>query len=528
MNRKEEIKNAIDELHLRNRSDFESLARKVINTPTELQYNIPQLIASQSRAKTLMLEWGRGTGKTTFIGDRLRQLVFSMPRSTGLFIGPTYQFILTRILPSLIQGLEIQGLYQNLHYFVGKPPPRSWRSSWGVAYQPPERFDRYITFFNGTGVHLISHDVPGDGRGLNTDWIIGDEAALLDAAKLQENTDPTLRGTWTSGFNHRALFGSKLYVSSTPLTQKGRWFTDFADKALAEPDRIQFISADCRHNLHNLRPGYLAEARRSAYAHWVFEAEYLNVRPKTVQDGFYALLDEDIHAYTNYNYDHYHDLKVVEDCRGDADLAFDQPITLGVDWGATINCCVACQVQGNELRALKNFYALGENKETQYDLLDKFIQYYSHHRQKLVYLHYDKTGNNMTGITKLNRAQLAKQQLEAKGWRVALMTRGQANPEHEKKHVVWSIILKEDNPRFPVFRINRGNCRELWISMTNASVKASGTGRIQKDKSSERSSHNRQYATDLSDAMDTVVYDLFADLLHRSGAFLLESQVNVR
>jgi len=285
--------------------DYESLIRQVENRQRMVQLNLPQMAAYMSVAKVLMLVWGRGTGKTTILGAKLKQRVESMPRSTGLFIGPSYKLILTRILPSLIHGLEMFGLYENLHYFIGRQPPRAWRSSWGQAYERPRDVTRYITFWNGAGIHLVSQDVPGDGRGLNSDWIVADEMLLMSPDKLEENTDPTLRGTNTREFLNAPGFGSKTYMTSMPLSQEGMFVLDYEEKAMQNPKGTNFIMADCRSNLHNLRPGYLKEAKENALAEWIFNAEYLNVRPRLVRDGFYPLLNADVHGYESYNYDFY-------------------------------------------------------------------------------------------------------------------------------------------------------------------------------------------------------------------------------
>ena len=259
-----QLKARIKMLNETGSGDFQSLLREAGQHRKLVTLNMPQMLASRARAKTLALEWGRGTGKTTMRGERWLKIITEMPRSTGLFIGPTYQFILTRIIPSLVQGLEMFGLYKDLHYFIGKEPPRSWRKDWGTAYQPPEKLNRYITFYNGVGVHLISHDVAGDGRGLNSDWIDGDEAGILKGDNLQENTDPTLRGTNTRAFEGSSFFGSKFYTTSTPLTQEGQWFIDLEEKAIQNPQLFQFIKATCKWNLDNLREGYLEEAEAAA------------------------------------------------------------------------------------------------------------------------------------------------------------------------------------------------------------------------------------------------------------------------
>ncbi|MCB0597757.1 MAG: hypothetical protein KDD28_27005 [Phaeodactylibacter sp.] len=518
------IRGAIERLQANASSDYESLIREVEDRRHVLQLNLPQLVASRSLSRILVMEWARGTGKTTFLGLRLKQLIESMPRSTGLFIGPTYKLILTRILPSLIQGLELVGLYENLHYFIGQQPPRSWRSSWGRPNQPPRDYGRCIIFWNGTIIHLVSQDVPGDGRGLNSDWIVGDEAALLSKDKMEQNTDPTLRGTNTDLYKSEPLFGSKTYMSSTPLTQEGSWMLEFEEKAISKPSEVNFISADCRENLHNLRPGYLKDARLSSLATWVFLAEYFNVRPKMIKDGFYPLLDAQAHGYDAYDYNHYQKVGQASDCRGDGDLVKGQPIILGVDWGASINCLTANQHLRslNEYRTLKDFYVLGADQKTQDDMFSKFHEYYKYHQSscKDISLYCDASGTHKTGITKLTRAQLAQRQLTDLGWNVQIRTLTGSNPLHEAKYLLWNMLLSGQHAdTFPSYRINRSNARDTWVSMRYARAKKSRTGSIQKDKSSERSnSIPRQHATDLSDANDSPLYGLFSHLLRYVGA----------
>jgi hypothetical protein len=518
------IQEEIDRLHHRGSGDFQRLVRQVAKNKKEVRLNIPQIVAASSTAKYLLLEWGRGTGKTTMRGFRYAQILREMPRSTGLLIGPSYQFLLTRILPSLEQGLEMFGIHKNLHYFVGKQPPPSWRKSWVYAYQSPDKFDRYITFWNGVGIHLISHDVPGDGRGLNADWADGDEAALLDPSKIQENTDPTLRGTNAQAFDKSHFFGSRFYSSSTPLTPEGAWFTDYEAKALSDPKQINFIYATCEYNKHNLRKGYIEVAERDAYAPWVFEAEYKNKRPKFTKDGFYPLLDPDIHCYSDFDYMHYTKVGQREDCRGDRDLTKGVPLIVAMDFGAAINCLTINQhlKSINLYRTLKDMYVLGSDQKIQDDLMQNFHEYYQYHQAScdIIYLYYDRSGNHRTGNTRKTRAEQAATYLRKKGWKVQLCTIGMNNPDHELKHILWNAILQEKDPRLPKYRMNKDNCRNLYISMRHAKTKQS-RGIIQKDKSSEKSSKiQRQHATDLSDANDMPIFDLFYKILTGYSSYL--------
>jgi hypothetical protein len=525
---KEQIRQAIDRLHERSSGDFQTLLRQVKKRQRKIQLNIPQAVAAVAPQKQLYLEWGRGTGKTTFRGYRWSQRLRQMPRSTGLFVGPSYQFILTRILPSLQQGLEMFGLYEGLHYFIGREAPRSWRNEWGKAFQPPKKYDRYISFYNGMGVHMISQDVPGDGRGLNSDWIDGDEAGLLSPDKLQENTNPTLRGTNVNALKDAPLFGSKDYTSSTPLTPEGVWFTNAEQVSRENPHQVAFISATCEYNMHNLRKGYLKEAKQDAYADWVYRAEYLNIRPSFTSNAFYSLLSEEQHAYTNYDYNFYRLPGQKPDCRGDADLVAGLPLILGVDWGAAINCLSVGQylASSNEHRILKDMHVLGDDQKIQDDLFDDLANYYQHHDCKRIELWYDPTGNIATGHTRRTRAEQARRTLESHGFSVTLMTTSRTNPEHASKHFIWERLLREDQLHLPRIRINKANCPNLWISMRNTRTKTGRNGEVKKDKSSEKKkSILRQHATDLSDANDAAVVGRYGHLMQYSGGLLPDDSV---
>lgn len=528
----EQIKLAIANLHDNDKSDYETLIRQVDNHYKKVTLNLPQMMASMSKAKMLMLEWGRGTGKTTMRGIRWNKMLKEMPRSTGLFIGPSYTFLLSRIIPSLVQGLEMFGIYKDLHYFIGKPPPRKWRNSWGQAYQPPEKYNHYGTFWNGMGAHLISHDIKGDGRALNTDWIDGDEAALLDPRKLQENTDPTLRGTRKQALEDSDFFGSKFYSSSTPLTPEGMWFVEYEEKALADPEKITFISATSAYNKHNLRDGFLEEAKRDAYAEWVYKAEYENVRPKFTKNMFYGQLDADIHAYSNdtSSFDFHDNVLLGKDCRKDADLVKGVPLILGVDWGAAINCLTVNQHLRSikEYRTIKSMFVLGEDQKIQDDLIRDFNDYYQYHKDtcKTIYLWYDGSGNHRTGNTRITRAEQARKLLREFGWEVHLMTSTKNNPMHSEKHLLWEAMLRGDHPQLPLYRINKQNAPECWLSMRFAKVAIGRNGEIKKDKSSEKSTKiQRQHATDLSDSNDSPIHGMFYRLLHYSSHKLPEMSI---
>lgn len=489
--------------------------------------NLPQAVLFTSNALVKVAEFGRGTGKTTYRGAHWSEIIREMPRSSGALPASTYKDMLSNIVPSLIQGLEMFGYYEGLHYFIGERPPRNWRNSWGTAYQPPKGgFDHYITFWNGTGAHMLSQDLKGDGRGLNIDWLDVDEAAKLDGSRLQQDVEPTLRGTNVRAFKKSKYFGSRFISTSAALEEEGTWYQQYEEQALYNPKKYLFVKATSHHNAANLRPGFLEEAKENAYSETVYLAEYENVRPNIVKDGFYPLLDARVHAYNDYNYKFITRVGQELDCRGDNDLVRGQPLIIAADFGAAINSCSTNQFLRsiNEYRTLKSMYALGEDKKIQDDLYDTWHKYYLPHQASCpeVYFWYDNQGNAATGNTRYTRAQQVQKQLNAKGWKVQLMTTGQTNVLHDLKYVLFIRILSEKDPRYPKYRINKGNAPELWISMRLAKARKSPTGLIQKVKNSEKKGSKlpRQHATDLSDANDTALWGMFGYLVNGFGGSL--------
>jgi hypothetical protein len=473
-----------------------------------ITYNIAQMMLRIALPlyKTIHLEWGRGTGKSTALGGVIKRIILDMPRSSTMLIGESYQQILTRTLPSTVLGLEQHGLIQNVHYFIGRSAPRSW--GWPQAYQPPKDYSRYIQFWNGSGIHLVSQDKKGDGRGLNTDAQIGDEAALLNKDLLDENTSPTLRGSNTKAFKGKVMFGKSVFASSTPLTLEGKWFTDFEQLAYSNPKEYYFLKANYRCNLENLREGYIEDAKRNTIP-WIFDAEYENIRPNRTTGSYYALLNEKKHTYLDWNYDHYTGMDSTKNSKGDKDCHPRLPLEIGLDFGAVINSCVVNQelLSSKEQKALKSFYVLGDNEQTQDDLADELCDYYEPHQEKVIYMWYDNDGNNRTGNSKLTKSEQFADRLRSKGWIVHMMTEGGANMSHDLKHRLWEVLLRGDHPDLPAYSMNRSNCSDLYLSMSNAkAIVDHSTGRTRKNKSSERSKKvPRQWATDLSDAQDSII-----------------------
>ena len=512
------IRAEIARVHARNSGDWQTLMRQTSESYATIQYNLAQLLAISipNTVKHLDLEWGRGTGKTTVMATFSRRIAQDMPRGCGQWVVPTYQKFLTEIIPAFIHSMEMQGLYKDLHYFIGRKPPAAWR--WPEPYKPPLRYDNFVTMWTGFGFYLLSQDVPGAGRGLSTDCEFADEAAMLSLKKMEENSTPSIRGSNIRALGGKRWFDFRLKATSTPLTEEGAWFIAREDQALLRPDLHQFHKANCVCNMHNLKADYLSEARRNATDDETFKAEYLNIRPRFTRGGFYALLDADRHAYrAEWRGDALYLPDAKADSRGDGDVRTDQRLILGMDFGAAINSLVVCQQHGNEFRALRNFFSKGSAGETQDDCIGAFCQHYKPHEKREIWFMYDATGNHATGNTKQSKAEQAAQLLRDRGWSVRMMTVYGTNPRHFEKYRLWERIFEEKDPRLPVFRINRDHAKECFISMSRAKSKKGPNGEIKKWKGQERVNNpNRELATDLSDAVDNPVFVLYSQIMQNS------------
>jgi len=486
-----------------------------------ITYNIAQAGFILNHKKINVFEGGRGIGKSTIMGKVMALQVNAMPRGTGVLVGSTFVQILTRTLPSTIRGLEMHGLYKDLHYFVGRRAPKEF--NFPEPFEPPLDYKHCIHFYNGFVYRMVSQDRPGSGRGINSDCILGDEAALLDKTDLDDSVVATCRGTNPEAFRHSKYYCSQFYFTSTPTTQAGEWIYEIEDLANKEPEKYSYTIAPSIFNIHNLGSDYFRHLKKTMYpARW--DAEIMCKRNKKIIERFYPLLNMKRHGYSSYDYDYVDTTFDVDnlpdyyeqDCRIDADLNVYQELLIGLDFGAAINSLVVGQMDEatNTLNLINNLFVLGIDDQILDDLADKFVAYYKYHNRKVVQVFYDNTGNNSQANSRYTLTEEFCAILRKAGWTAIPKTKGGSNPNHEQKYRLWSKCLQEkdngENRKLPYIRINANNCKELVVSMENAPAKKSGKGLIQKDKSSERrlKGAKRIQATDLSDAADTLVYGI--------------------
>lgn len=485
----------------------------------EIVYNWAQEVFIASPQSFIMLEWSRGAGKTIALSRRSIDCVFQMPRSSGAIVGSTFAQLKNFTMPSLLKGLAIHQYYKDIHYVVGKAPPKNWPQ----PYSPPLDYRNVISWINGTCQIFVSQDESASsGRGPSYDWIIGDEAALLKQKKFMEDVFLSTRGNLYQVANYPdgsweyykdcSLHQSVALATTTPVTLEGQWVLEYEELAKLYPDKYAFWRADARVNVHNLGDDYF-ERQKEILPDFIYDAEVLNKRISKIENGFYPSLDESIHCYNSFDNEYYLDLKsgLKPTCIGDNDLDPNEPLIVSIDFGANINCLIASQASEVEHRFLKNFYVLSP-KIIDNLIEDEFIPYYEPHENKEIYLWYDPSGNVKVPNSNNTYADEVCDLLRKHGWTVRRLTSPTGyNELHDRKYRLWIDVLQEKKTDiYPVIRINSTNCSELWISLTRSPAKQGLKQAVKKDKGSERSKKIKQeHATHFSDTADFQIVGMY-------------------
>lgn len=490
-----------------------------------ISLTIPQASAAISYQKKKFLEWARGSGKSTILGYFIRGFVTQMPRASFFLVGCTYSQILSRTLPSTIEGLEMFNLYQDVDYVVGRSGKKN---GFLMPFQPPNQWNNIIHFSNGAIFQLVSLDNPNTGRGLNSYGGIGDEAALLDPVKLFNNVKTTNRAK-KEIFKNCSMLGAEVYASSTPIIKKGKWFTDMELEAIRNPETYYFSKANAFSNPY-IRQDWFKEMRIESPSELIYNAEILNIRPKEITDGFYANLNPAIHYYTDYNNSYLETLGVVArkehfNCNQDNDIRKHEPLIVSLDWGV-FNSAVVSQLQDYEYKVLKSFFV--KSPKLLEDLfIEQLIPYYQPHKEKKIYLYGGHDGNNRLPNSNKTLFEQVEDVLVSHGWIVYRMTKGAAIT-HMNKYLLINTMLKETYSRLPVIRINEHNNPDLIISLERAEAREALSGGVEKNKSSERNkSILQQHATHLSDAFDIPIASMFFDIFSNTTSFIGESVIRI-
>lgn len=476
---------------------------------------IPQLDAFLNMRKKNYWEWGRGSGKSTALAYAMLKMVSEMPGASFALVGVTYAHIKSKTLPSTKEGLRLFNFHQDIDYVVGTCGKKL---GFAMPLQSPDSWHNIIHFSNGAIFQMVSLDDPNSGRGLNAYAVLADEAALLDEVRLYNNVKTTNRAK-KARFSKSIMLGSETYVSSTPVTKKGKWFIEKELDFIKGDPTIYYSKSNAFFNPH-VRPEWFVEMEKEAPSRLIYEAEFLNIRPKEITDGFYANLNPDKHYEAAYDEELVAGQlilpKSIDDCRRDTDLNRKAPLIVSLDFGVFNTCLVMQQDRTrNRINVLKDFWV--KSPKLLDDLfIEKFLPYYEPHQEKVIHLYGGHDGNNRLPNSSRTLFGQVEDILRQHGWRVHLLSRGAA-ATHADKYLLVNAMLKEHNPKLAKIRINKHNCADLIVSLERSEAKE-GKGGVEKDKKDERNkSVLQQHATHLADAFDIPLMALYNDIFKASS-----------
>lgn len=445
---------------------------------------------------------GRGTGKSTIIGDYLFSCIDTMPRSRGWLGGPDEKAVKNRVLPSVQEHWERLGLIKDEDYVIGKKPPKDW----DTPYSKVEDYKNIITFWNGATIDLVSFYSEGGGRGPSYCFGAGDEMGWVKRENFAQSIIPAMRSpqdrvarieleddqdvpfgtihkeglktTWIIPFVDNPYYMSMLYCSSMPYLDKGKWLLDYEHNP-----KVYFIEGTALDNIEVVGADYVPR-QQEALTKLEFDIEVMNKRLESVQNGFYSSYYDDKHQLYKNPY------------------IPEFPILLGFDFGKFSGLIAAHQKESCEV--FDNLYVKNGDIEA---LIEKFTLKYRSHQNKEVIISGDVMGNKAWQAQNSMKTwfEAIEETLRHAGWKYYRHHR-YSNPPHSEKHLIIKSALQEKHNMAPI-RIYEG-CKALIMSMKLAPL----TEDMKKDKKNEHpdSGTKQEEATHLSDAFDYLYIDNFA------------------
>lgn len=492
---------------------------------------VVQSQALLSDTTTLVGKVARGAGKSTeMFAPRIERVTYEMPRSIQLLVGASYTFILDTIVPAIITYFA-QTYKRGIHYDYGRKPPKHFR----LPYTEVADWRHTISFAWGTVLQFVSVDRPESSIGKNSAHIYADEVLRIAEAPFLERVLPTLRGDRTIHGKSHYFGGMTLFSSAPNLDNDHDWWLQYQDEMNHELiEEIMYVAYRVMQAKYQLQTttnkstqeklirfinkwnGRLSEKRRgqttfiegSSFSNIVilgneyiknqlkgsksdferFKLSILNIRPNKVKDMFFGKFSKQHHifddGYTYPNIDEYSiDGKFKKTSRYLKYCNHSAPLLMGYDPGHFMSGVIA-QHRGKDFRVLKNFWAIHPNQHREF--ANKINDFFSYHSAKVIYLYYDRAGNqrrysdNPKGQTD---AELLKAYLTEFGWHVNLMNLNQRTIYFWEHYALLNILFgKNDKVKVSICQ---NECEELISSIYMSPLKRTD-GQVELDKTTEK------------------------------------------
>ena len=440
---------------------------------------------------------GRGFGKSFVNGVDVSDDVVKLPRAKGIFLGLTFTQIYTNTLLPITLALQSLGYYRDVHYVIGKRPPRHFTT----PHQKPERYENTISFWNGYTINLASFDRPQLIRGGSNDFVKVDEALLIKKEMYDEVVIPTLRPSSIRLAGKKKMLHQH-FTTSMPFGDKGQWLFEIEEKAKKEPKDYFFIEGTSWHNRKVLGDDTIRRWKDSMTP-IRYDIEVMNRRVRNFGDRFYKSLTDEHYYEEDANYDFIdgleYDLSATRDSRWDADCRPDKALDLSFDFG-NFTCMWVGQEHPGEYKLINAFHT--EDDMILEDVVEKFCTYYRHKLNRVVNVFGDKMGKYKGGNTRFAQFDTVKKILEKNGWRVSFQWSGDIS--HLDRHDFINALFRHEDKLLPTISFNKTKCKDAIIALETTNMIDD-----KKDKRPERQRIEQKHAPHYGDALDYLLYPKF-------------------
>lgn len=516
----------------------------------ELVLPKPHYMARLVRANETYMLAGRGTFKTSRgIALYVVDMVYEMPRSTGVMVGLSFEHLGDNTVPPLLKALEEFGFTSGEHYVIGKRPPKEWPRPYGGILN--DKYDHVLSFHNGTCVYMVSLVKKASANGISAQWGFFDEAKFMDEKELVDDIFPIFRGDESTKklFSKSSGYLSKFFATDKKADPvKIKWLLN--KRKHVKPELVEVVVTlqlhlndlkmkyeklginrrqimrqeiyEIEQRLASLRQDMVYVAEVSAYdvvyAHgeaWLadkrrnskqheFEITYENKDPDKPGESFYPDFDQAIHCYDPAN--------DIDPLRG---------FIIGADYQHSIAPILVAQLNklpGEErttLNYVDNLYAMPDYENDGLTVAERlqvvagglqeatqlFCDRHRNHHTKKVYYVFDQTATGRR-VNADKYFMMVKKILKKNRWKVVDVYTGEA-PEHYMKHQdTREWLTEKDDSRYPI-RVSTA-CTKLIISITGSAATIKN-GKTQKLKTDEKHrTLNQSETTHFSDVFDMI------------------------
>jgi hypothetical protein len=511
--------------------NFEEIEEKIGQPVIDQTLPLPHILIRLIRAGTTFFMASRGSFKTSRgIALYILDMVYEMPRSSGVLIGLSFEHLGDNTLPPLLTAFRDLGFIEGQHFVVGTKAPEWFERPYLSVYK--DKFDHVISFHNGTVIHLVSLAKKASANGISAQWGVFDEAKFMKEKELVDEIFPIFRGN-EKHFKNSAGYLSKFFATDKLADPSSiKWLLN--KKKLNNPQKneivislalrinelkIQLLEAGINKSKELLKEieeidSVLGKLRQNMTLYiessgldtekimgrkWLrdkkmsmtpyeFNIAIMNKDPDRPGVGFYPKYQDDVHRY---NADH----SVVDNL----------PFIFGADYQHSVAPVVAAQLKKVdgilELDYQDAVFTLPPDSLS--SAIDEWSRLHNKKSNRLVYYVFDQTA-----IGKRPEAdsymEIVTKSLRRNKWIVKHIYTGSA-PLHFNKYENTQEWMDESAQSDVRIRINGVRAEKLIISIKGAGAKTNSKGQTAKDKSSELDERlDQSETTHFSDVFDMI------------------------